>query len=78
MHEKSLHLKILFTIGVVDAGEKPNSNPESSSPGHDDNFLDDPTLLDIGSFDKETDDRINNSTAHGERHNTSQGNEGLQ
>lgn len=58
--------------GVVDAGEKPNSNPESSSPGHDDNFLDDPTLLDIGSFDKETDDRINNSTAHGERHNTSQ------
>lgn len=77
MLEKSLHLKILFTIGAVDPGEKPNSNPESSSPGHDDKFLDDPTLLDIGSVDKET-DRVNNSTAHGERHNTSQGNEGLQ
>ena len=80
MHENSLHVKILFTIGVVDPGEKSNkrqSNSESSSPGHDDKVLVAPSFLDIGSVDKEI-DSFNNSTAHVERHNTSKGNEGLQ
>ena len=79
MHENSLHVKILFTIGVVDPGEKPNkrqlSNTESSSPCHE--VLVDPSFLDIGSVDKEI-DSFDNSTAHVERHNTSEGNEGLQ
>lgn len=66
MHENSLHVKILFTIGVV----------ESSSPGHDDDE-DAPLLLDIRSVDKEI-DSLYNPTAHVKRHNTSQGNEGLQ
>ena len=81
MHENSLHVKILFTIGVVDPGKKPNkrqSNPESSSPGLDDKVLVAPFVLDIGSIDKEITDSFDNSTAHVEGHNTSKGNEGLQ
>ena len=49
---------------------------ESNSPGHDDDE-DAPLLLDIGSVDKEI-DGFYNPTAHAKRHNTSQGNEGLQ
>lgn len=81
MREKKFHVEILFTIGVVDPGEKPNkrqSNPESSRPGDDDKLLDAPLLLhnvDIGSVDK-VDDIFNNSATHVERH-TSKGNEGL-
>lgn len=80
MHENSLHVKILFTIGVVDPCEKPNkrqSNPESRSPGHDDKVLVVPLFLDIDSVDKEI-DSFDNSTTRVERHNTSKGNEGLQ
>ena len=74
-----LNIFILFTVGVtvVDPGEKPNkrqSNPESNSPGHDDKFLVAPSMLEIGSVDKEI-DSFNNSTAHVERHNTFEGNE---
>lgn len=80
MHEKSLHVKILFTTGVVDPGEKPNkrqSNPESSSSGHDDKLLlDSHLLLDIGSVEK-VNESFNKSAAHVERHHASKGNEGL-
>ena len=70
MHEKSLHVKILFTTGVVDPVEKPNkrqSNPE---------LLDSPLLLDIGSVEK-VNESFNKSAGQVERHRASKGNEGL-
>ena len=54
--------------------EKPKrqSNSESCSPGHDNKSLVATTLLDIESVDDKS-DSFNNSSAHVERHNTSEG-----
>lgn len=65
---------------MVDPGKKTNkgqSNPESSRPCHEDKLLVAPPLFDIGSVDQEI-DSFNNSTALGERLDTSEGNEDLQ